>query len=94
MKTLLTLVLLNPFVVAMADECAPPPVNGAEQAICLAKKFANQSKPKWALKFQAKELASDWLVSYSPKNSQVRGVSGEVQVSKVSGTITIKNLQR
>jgi hypothetical protein len=76
-----------------ADQCAPAPVKDAEHAICIASQYAKQSNP-WELRFETKEQPKDWLVSYYPKESSVRGGAGDLKIEKASGKVTVVQLYR
>jgi hypothetical protein len=58
MKAILALFILNFFAAKNVAACAQPPVRTAEQNVCFAKQFVEQSKPNLELRYQAKELAT------------------------------------
>jgi hypothetical protein len=93
MKHHLALVLCAATAVASAEDCGRLPVKTATHAICLAKEFAEQANP-WDMNFEAKEHSTEWLVSYAPKSSSVRGGAGDPKIEKVSGKITVVKLYR
>lgn len=76
--------------VASAGECSLPPIASAADAICRAQQFAQLSgPPTYALKYQASESGTYWIVYYGPKpDSGVRGGYVEVKVDKATGEVT------
>jgi hypothetical protein len=83
-------------VVALAtEECRPPPVASSEQALCFAGKFIKQQPPvPWEVKFNVKESDLQWLVSYHPVSSEVRGGAGDLRIDKASGRVTVVQVYR
>ena len=93
MKHALALIFSVAAAAASAEDCGHPPVTKATNAICLAKRFVKQPSD-WELAFEAKELPNEWLVSYAPTDSNVRGGAGDLKVEKASGKITVVKLYR
>jgi hypothetical protein len=74
---------------AGSSECPAPPVSTSAAAICAAESYLTKV-PDAALpmKYQAVELEDHWVVSYRPKDSNVRGGGGELTVDRASGKVS------
>ena len=73
----------------MANDCPPPPVLTDSGAICLAETYVSKrSDSPWEMTFQAADLKDHWLVTYNPKDTNIRGGGGKLRVEKFAGRVT------
>lgn len=93
MRHLLALAICISASTASAEGCPPPPVKDESHAICLAQQYAKHSNP-WELTFEAQEQPKEWLVSYAPKSSGIRGGAGDLKIEKESGKVIVVKLYR
>ena len=71
-----------------AGDCPAPPVWTVADATCLAEAYVlRRSDSPWQMKYEALDLKDHWLVTYSPKDSNVRGGGGKLRVEKLSGRV-------
>ena len=74
-----------------SDECLPPPVTTAEQAICIARLNLERewSSTDWkGLKPTATKEDGTWLVQFMDPRPYVMGGGGEVTLDSASGKVT------
>jgi len=75
--------------VAVASDCPTPPVSTVATATCLAEAYVSKGlNSALQMDYQAEELKDYWLVTYSPRDTNVRGGGGKLRIEKLSGRVT------